>query len=86
MRIVDGLPPKAQQRNSLATFLAYLKFCRLNPAYHCCIANQIRIFDWIDDRRIEMHAEGRRHWVPSSWAFEQALRDCWDDLVKSQEL
>jgi porphobilinogen synthase len=40
---------------------------------------------WIDERRIEMLAEGRRHWVPSLWEFEQAMRDCWDDLVTSQE-
>jgi hypothetical protein len=33
-------------------------------------------------RRIEMLAEGRHHWVPSTRDFEQAERDCWDDLVK----
>jgi len=49
--------------------------------YHHSMANQIRIFDWIDERRIEMLAEGRPHWVPSTHDFEQAMRDCWDDLV-----
>lgn len=73
---------RSQRQNSLATFLEYLKFCRLHPAYHPCFANQIRIFDWIDERRIEMMAEGRPHWVPSMRDFEQAMRDCWDDLVK----
>jgi len=53
-----------------------------DPAYHPCWANQLRIFDWIDERRIEMVAEGRPHWVPSMNDFEQAERDCWDDLVK----
>ena len=42
------------------------------------------LMDWIDERRIEMLAEGRRHWVPSSWDFERAMWDCWDDLVKAQ--
>jgi|ERR1035441_9649995 hypothetical protein len=70
------------RRNNLATFLAYLKFCRLLPTYHACIANQLRIFDWIDERRIEMLAEGRPHWVPSMRDFQQAERDCADDLVK----
>jgi len=42
------------------------------------------LMHWIDERRIEMQAEGRQHWVPSVRDFEQAMRDCWDDLVKSQ--
>jgi len=71
-------------QNDLATFLAYLKFCRRHLAYHSCLANQLRIFDWIDERRIEMRAEGRPHWVPSTRDFEQAERDCWDDLVKPE--
>jgi hypothetical protein len=33
-------------------------------------------------RRIEMLAEGRHHWGLSTRDFEQAERDCWDDLVK----
>jgi len=74
---------RTQRRNDLATFLSYLKFCRLHPSYHDCIANQLRIFDWVDERRIEMLAEGRRHWVPNDRDFEQAMRDCWDDLVKT---
>ena len=72
----------AQRRNDLATFLFYLKFCRRHPSYHDCIANQLRIFDWIDERRIEMRAEGRPHWVPNDRDFEHAMWDCWDDLVK----
>lgn len=74
---------RTQRRNNLATFLAYLKFCRLHPAYHPCWANQLRILDWVEERRIEMRAEGRLHWVPSERDFEHAMWDCWDDLVKS---
>lgn len=73
---------KDQRQNDLATFLTYLKFCRRYRAYRPCLANQLRIFNWIDERRIEMLAEGRPHWVPSLRDFEQAKRDCWDDLVK----
>ena len=65
---------KVQRQNDLASFLAYLKFCRLHPAYYPGWANQFRIFDWIDERRIEMLAEGRPHWVPSTHDFEQAMR------------
>jgi hypothetical protein len=71
-----------RRRNDLATFIEYLRFCRLHPAYDACFANQLRIFDWIDERRIEMLAEGRPHWVPNERDFEQAMWDCWDDLVK----
>jgi hypothetical protein len=39
------------------------------------------LMGWIDERRIEMQAEGRRHWVPSVRDFEQAMRDVRDDLV-----
>jgi hypothetical protein len=56
-----ALRGRVQRQNDLATFLAYLKFCRLHPAYDACFANQLRIFDWIDERRIEMLAEGRPH-------------------------
>jgi hypothetical protein len=73
---------RTSRQNDLATFLAYLKFCRWHHAYHDCIANQLRIFDWVDERRIEMRAEGRPHWVPSMDDFERAMRDCSDDLVK----
>jgi len=74
---------RSQRQNDLASFIEYLRFCRWHPAYNACIANQIRIFDWVDERRIEMLAEGRRHWVPSEHDYWQAMRDCWDDLVKT---
>jgi len=74
---------RTQRHNDLATFLVHLKICRLHPTYKPCFANQLRILDWIDERRIEMRAEGRPHWVPSMDDFEQAERDCWDDLVKT---
>lgn len=73
---------RAVAARDLASFLQYLRFCRQHPAYHACIANQLRIFHWIDERRIEMLAEGRPHWVPTDRDFEQAERDCWDDLVR----
>jgi hypothetical protein len=60
-QVARPISQRTQRRNDLATFLVYLKFCRLHPAYHDCIANQLRIFDWIDERRIEMLAEGRPH-------------------------
>ncbi len=73
---------RSQRQNDLASFIEYLRFCHQHPAYNSCFANQLRIFDWIDERRIEMRAEGRAHWVPTDRDFEQAERDCWDDLVK----
>jgi hypothetical protein len=73
---------RIQRRNALATVIAYDRFCHLNSSYHHSMSNQMRIFDWIDERRIEMLAEGRPHWVPSERDFEQAMRDCWDDFVK----
>ncbi len=73
---------RTKRQNDLATFLAYRKFCRLHPAYDACISNQIHIFGWIEERRIEMRAEGRHHWVPSEHDFWQAMRDCWDDIIK----
>ena len=73
---------RTQRQNNLATVIAYHRFCHLNSSYHHSMANQIRIFDWIDERRIEMLAEGRTHWVPSMRDFWLAMRDCWDDLVK----
>jgi hypothetical protein len=45
------------------------------------MANYLMLMDWIDERRIEMQAEGRPHWVPTDWDFWQAMRDCWDDLA-----
>lgn len=77
------LSQKAQQQNNLATIITYHRFCCENSRYHHSMANQLRIFDWIDERRIEMLAEGRPHWVPSMRDLEMAERDCWDDLVKS---
>jgi hypothetical protein len=78
----SAMSQRIQRQNNLAAFLAYLKFCRLHPAYHPCWANQVRIMDWLDDRRIEMVAEGRPYWIPSMNDFEQAVRDCGGDLVK----
>ena len=75
---------RTRRQNNLATFLAYLKFCRLQPGYHACFANQLRIMDWISERQIEMLAEGRRQWVPTDRDFWLAMRDCWDDLVKPE--
>lgn len=49
------------------------------PRLHCEPTSHL---DWVDERRIEMRAEGRHHWVPSMRDFEMAERDCWDDLVK----
>jgi hypothetical protein len=73
---------RTRRQNNLATILAYDRFCRFGSGYLHSMANQIRIMGWIDERRIEMLAEGRPHWVPSTHDFEQAERDCWDDLVK----
>jgi hypothetical protein len=44
--------------------------------------NYLMLMDWIDERRIEMEAEGRRYWVPTEWDFWQAMRDCSDDLAR----
>jgi hypothetical protein len=49
--------------------------------YRHTMANQLRIMDWINERRKEMLAEGRARWVPSERDCWQAMRDCWDDLV-----
>jgi hypothetical protein len=73
---------RTQRQNTLASFNAYTRFCRLNSSYRHSIANQIRIFAWVDERRIEMVAEGRARWVPRERDFEQAERDCRDDLVQ----
>lgn len=80
---VRSLTRKEQQRNSIAAFLAYVRFCRLHPlSYRNCIANQIRLFLRIDERREEVQADGKQNWVPTADDFEYAWRDCWDDLVK----
>lgn len=69
-----AISQRIQRQNNIATFIAYLKFCRLSPAYHPCWANQFRIFDWVDERRIEMRAENRPHWVPSMRDSEMGAR------------
>jgi len=84
----SGLPQTlsseaAQRRNRLATILAYHRFCCEHRRYPHTMSNQLQIMRWVDDRRIEMLAEGRPHWVPSMDDFEHAMWDCWDDLVKS---
>ena len=76
------LSPKAEQQISVATIIAYSRFRRECLEYDHTLANYLMLMHWIDQRRIEMQAEGRRHWVPSPRDFEQAMRDCWDDLVK----
>ena len=78
------LSQRDQQRISVATTLAYHRFRRECLAYHHTLGNYLMLMHWIDQRRIEMLAEGRRHWVPSVRDFEQAMRDCWDDLVKPE--
>ncbi len=50
------------------------------------MTNYLMLMAWIDERRIEMEAEGTRHWVPTDGDFWQAERDCWDDLVKPQPI
>lgn len=76
------LSPKAQQQIRLATARAYFRFCSECSTYPQNVANYLLLMDWIDERRIEMEAEGRRYWVPTDWDFWQAVRDCWDDLGK----
>lgn len=71
-----------QRQIKLATISGYSEFCRQHPEHHPCWANTLMIFDWAAERRKEMSAEGRPHWVPSLSDFEQAARDCADDLVK----
>ena len=61
--------------------LAYDRFRRESSGYHHTIGNYLLLMDWIDERRIEMLAEGWRYWVPTDWDF-WAMRDCWDDLAK----
>lgn len=75
------LSERDQHRIRVATHRAYFSFCGECSAYHHNVANYLTITYWIDERRIEMLAEGRRYWVPADWDFWQAMRDCWDDLV-----
>ena len=79
------LSRRDQQRISVATTLAYHRFRCECSAYHHTLGNYLMLMHWIDERRIEMQAEGRRHWVPSVRDFEQAMRDCWDDLVREPQ-
>jgi len=76
------LSPKAEQQIRLATSQAYFRFRDECPTYPHNVANYLKIMYWIDERRIEMLAEGRRYWVPTDGDFWQAVRDCWDDLAK----
>jgi hypothetical protein len=75
------LSQKSQQQIRVATARAYFRFCNECPTCPHNMVNYLMLMDWIDERRIEMEAEGRRHWVPSVRDFEQAMRDCWDDLA-----
>ena len=75
------LSQRAQQQISVATTIAYSRFRCECSQYHHSLGNYLMLMGWIDERRIEMQAEGRRLWVPSIRDFEQAMRDCWDDLV-----
>ena len=76
------LSAKAEQQIRVATARSYITFCNECSAYPNNLANYLTIMDWIDERRIEMLAEGRRYWVPTDMDFWQAERDCWDDLVQ----
>ncbi len=77
----------SQERQfSVATMGQYAKFCRERPSYHHSWPNQLRVMDWVHERRIEMLAEGRPHWVPSVEDFERGVRDCWDDLGEKNAL
>jgi hypothetical protein len=64
------LSQRDQQRISVATIIAYSRFRRECLAYHHTLANYLMLMHWIDERRIEMQAEGRRHWVPSVYDLE----------------
>jgi hypothetical protein len=81
-------PQPLSQREQLqircATARAYFRFCNECSAYPHNLANYLTIMDWIDERRIEMLAEGRPRWVLSEHDYWQAMRDCWDDLVKCE--
>lgn len=76
------LSQKEQQRVRAATSRAYFRFCSECSTYPQNVANYLLLMDWIDERRIEMLADGRRYWVPTTHDFEQAERDRWDDWVK----
>jgi hypothetical protein len=73
---------KAQHQIRVAAVRAYFRFCDECPTYPHNMTNYLMLMAWVDERRIEMEAEGRRYWVPTDRDFWQAERDCWDDLVK----
>jgi hypothetical protein len=76
------LSAKVEQQIRVATLRAYFRFCDECSTYPHNLTNYLTIMGWIDERRIEMEAEGRRYWVPTDGDFWQAVRDCGDDLVK----
>jgi hypothetical protein len=77
------LNQREQQQIRIATTHAYFRFCDDCSTYPHNVTNYLTIMDWIDERRIEMQAEGRRYWVPTDWDFWQAVRDWWDDLARA---
>ena len=83
-RRTGPLSQREQQQISVASIIAYSRFRCECSQYHHSLGNYLMLMDWIDERRIEMQAEGRRHWVPSVRDFEQAMRYCWDDLARAE--
>jgi hypothetical protein len=84
-RRTGPLSQREQQQIRVATALAYQQFRCESSRYHHTIGNYLMLMDWIEERRIEMQAEGRQHWVPLMRDFERAMWDCWDDLVQCPE-
>lgn len=64
-----GRPEMAQKDEKRADALRLHDAGKSIREIHPCWANQLRIFGWIDERRIEMLAEGRLHWVPTEHDF-----------------
>jgi hypothetical protein len=75
------LSQREQQLIRLATARAYITFCNECSTYLHNLANYLMLMDWIDERRIEMQAEGRRYWVPTQRDYWLAVWDCGNDLV-----
>jgi hypothetical protein len=73
------LSAKAEKQIRVATARAYFRFCNECSTYSHNLSNYFLLMHWIDERRIEMQAEGRRYWVPTDGDFWQAVRDCSDD-------